>query len=181
MQLTATMFIAASLAGCAYVEERFADVTQDPKFQVGFRQGEVYRLRADASLVATVSNGCLPGKAEERLEIWSSDSVARYQSQNYELDIVTAVKAGSLIRVDGLEHNYTFAIPPVPSDAQVLQAYGTVVDGSMVWTHVRVPDDRQAGWSEVESTRIMAYPPDATLLERLPADAFPANARPTTR
>lgn len=171
----AALVVATLLAGCAYVEERFTDVTQNPKFQIGYRQGEVYRLRSDASLVAQTPNGCLPGKSEERLELWSLDMIAHYRSQNCEPDVVSIVPAGSLIRVDGLEHNYTFAIPPVPGDTQVLRAYGTVVSESTGWNRVRIPDDRSAKWSRVEDTYVFAYPPDTSLLERLPAEAWPAN------
>lgn len=122
------------------------------------------------SLVSTLSNGALPGKSRQRLELWPSDWVSARRSKEFEPDVVRIIAAGSLIRVDGLEYNYTFAIPPVPGDTQLLQAFGTVVSGSARWTHVRLPEDRRAKWSQVQGTYVFAFPPDARLLERLPGE-----------
>ena len=54
----------ACFSGCAYVETRNADVSSDPKFQVGYHNGQVYRLRTPGWLVEWVY-----GKPAERLDL----------------------------------------------------------------------------------------------------------------
>jgi hypothetical protein len=163
--------LAPCLAGCAYVEQKFADVTHDPQFAVAYRPDEVYRLKHDGKLVVCGSSRRLPGKSTGRLELSSaagSDPLGEPQSGG---SIVAVVPAGSLLRIDGLEHNYTFALPPVPGDSQVLQAYGTLTTAAgQRWVDVRVPDDRTAKWSFVGETHVMAFPRDENFLERLDVD-----------
>jgi hypothetical protein len=157
--------VVALVTGCAYVEERFQDDTGNPKFEVGYRAGETYRLRADGQIVSVASNGCLPAKPTERLELWSPQIVARNSAFPDYVKFIAMVPAGTTVRVEGLEHNYTFAIPPVPGDSQVLRAYGTVESSKGRWAHVRIPNDHNANWSFVTGTYVMAFPPDHGFLE----------------
>jgi len=158
-------FVVASGTGCAYVEEKFQDDTRNPKFEVGYRAGETYRLRVDGRIASVVSNPCLPDKATERLELWSPQIATRNAAFPDYGRFVATVPAGSTVRVAGLEHNYTLAIPPVPGDSQLLRAYGTVESGADRWARVRIPVDQTAKWSFVPGTHVMAFPPDRCFLE----------------
>ena len=160
-------FLAAPIAGCAYVEERFRDDTGRPGFEAPYRAGETYRLRAEGRIVSVCSNACLPGKATERLELWSPKIVASNAGLPDYGQLVATVPAGATVRVDGLEHNYTFSFPPVPGDTRILRVYGTVESGGGRWTHVRIPDDQKARPSFVPGTYVMTYPPDYGFLERV--------------
>jgi len=124
----------------------------------------VYRLREDASLVACGPDECPPGRGAERLELWPAEAVARRRGKDGEPDVVAAVPAGALVRVDGLEHNDTFAVPPVPGDTQILRAYGTVSSPAATWARVRMPDDPDAAWSRVDGT----YPSARSSIALLP-------------
>jgi len=159
----------AALAGCAYVEERFTDVSNDPRYAVGYRSGESLRLRADGRLVVVASNGCLPGKATERLELWSPAIIARNAAFPDYGRVVAVVPAGSVVHVDGAEYNYTFAIPPVPGDSEILRSYGTVESTAGRWTHVRIPDDVAGPLSFVPGTHVMTFAADRAFLEPVPA------------
>jgi hypothetical protein len=153
----------AAMTGCAYVEEKFQDVSNNPKFAVSYRQGEVYRLRTDGRIIA-IPDARRPN-TKERLELWSPKLMAKYAQLSNDYRFVAIAAAGSIVHVDGLEHNYTFAIPPVPGDSQILRAYGTVESNTGRWTDVRIPDDQTANWSFVPGTYVMAFPPDHGFLE----------------
>ncbi len=149
--------ILVSVTGCAYVEEGFQDDTTKPAFEVGYRTGETYRLRTDGQLAR------LPDT--HRLELWSPRWIARNAKNFEETSVIATVPAGSMVNIDGLEHNYTFAIPPVPGDSQILRAYGTVESLAGHWVHVSLPYNPDEKWSFVPGTSVMAFPPDHDFLE----------------
>lgn len=60
-RLMVILAITICVGGCAYVEERFTDVTDDPKFQIYNRKGDIYRLRSDVARFHAVKWG-LAGK-----------------------------------------------------------------------------------------------------------------------
>jgi len=165
--LLATVFVVTT--GCAYVEERYQDVSNDPKYAVSYHRGESFRLRTNGRIFA-----CPRGWTAEQLELWSPQVSARNAASPDYGKFVASVPAGSVVHIDGLEYSYTFSLPPVPGDSEILRAYGTVESSAGRWTHVRIPDDQNAPASFVPCTIVMFFPPDHDFLDPISAATKPA-------
>jgi len=148
-------------AGCALVWSKTKDVTADPKFHVVYKPGQAYHTKAEGRLI----------QVSDRYELWSPALEAYYNAHKAYTSYfeygktIAMLPAGMLVRVDGLEHNYTVAIPPVPGDSQILRAYGTVTTATESWSRVRLPDDQGAAWRFVPGTGVMSFPKDARFFD----------------
>jgi hypothetical protein len=157
------------LTGCAYVESRTADVTHDAKYHVAYTPGRTYVLKADARLIGDPSDLAAPTRLElvsPRMDDWYRRH-PQYAVHLNDLTQIATIPAGSTVRVDTLDHNYTFAIPPVPGDSQILHARGTLTTPSATWTNVLIPHDQDTPWQFVPGTGVMAYHPDDDFLKPL--------------
>ena len=167
---TLVMLLCILTIGCAYVEERYSDVSNDARYAVSYRVGTSYRLRQDGRLVEV--QRWSQGKSTVQLELWSPQLISRNAAFPDASHAVITLRSGTVIHVDGLKYNYTFAIPPVPGDTETLRAFGTIECTAGRWTHVRLPDDYTAHWSFVPGTYVMASPVDLAFL----APAAPSTA-----
>jgi hypothetical protein len=160
------VLVSLSLSGCAYVDERFHDDTGNPKFENGYHAGQTWRLRNEGAIVSLGTGAWWPpGKTVERLELWPKARIDD-SSEGSDYDrVITSVAAGTLVHIDGLEHNYGVAFPPVPGDSQILRAYGTIDTATGHWMHVRIPSNQRSNWSFIPGTTVMAFPPDYDFLE----------------
>ncbi len=150
--------------GCAYVELRTKDVTADPSFCHGYGLGETYRLKADGRLILRTA---MP-TYYEHLELMPTKAGELGNAAEAN-EFVAAIPAGSTVVADGLVLNYTFAIPPVPGETQVLRAYGTLRAGGQTWTRVLLPDDESVEWSRVPKTEVLRFPPNLHFMEKIRA------------
>jgi len=160
VHLLAAMAFAALLTGCAYVETRYEDVTHDPRFNIGYRNNQVYRLRTAALLVQYVN-----GKPAEQLQLWPPEEIAG-RSGEY-LKLVALIPQGTLVHVEGHQYNYTFAVPPVPGDTEMLQAYGTLSTPAGAWQHVCLPSVWGSGNAVcfIQGTTVVATYADTDFLQ----------------
>jgi hypothetical protein len=160
-----------SMTGCAlYVDRTFRDVSTEPGYAVDYHVGDVYRLRTDGQLVA-----CASDNGAERFELWPPQVVSQNAGHPGSGSVVTVAPAGSILRIDGLEHSRTVMLPiPLPGDSDVLSAYGTLSTSAGSWHHVRIANALHAKWSFVPGTYVMAFPPDEAFLERVPPTVAPA-------
>jgi len=156
------------LPGCAYVQTLTADDTADPRFHVAYIPTQTYTLQSPARLVGDVST---PGVPPRHLELISPRMDAYYRDHpQYATHLngrptIATIPAGATVRIDTLRHNWTLAIPPVPGDSQILQAYGTLATPVATWTDVQIPHDPDAPWHFVPTTGVMAFRPDTDFLK----------------
>lgn len=163
------LLLCGAMTGCAlYVDRRFRDVSEEPRYAVDYHVGDSFRLRSDGQVVS-----CLSDKNEKIFELWSPEVVSQNAGSSEKRAVVVSVPAGSIIRIDGLEQSYIVMFPiPLPGDSEVLTPYGTLSTPVGTWQHVRITSALNAKWSFVRDTHVMAFPPDGTFLERIvPADA----------
>jgi hypothetical protein len=159
--------VTASLAiGCALpLGRRTVDVTRDPRFACGYRQGQVYRLRTDVYLMA-----CLPGTENEAHYLWSKADFDHYNSPNssyakHYVQLAT-IPAGSLIQIERLEYSYDDYFPPFPPGGSVIvQAYGTLVTPSMRWERVIAPIGPRSDARDLGGVDL--FLPDTGLVEKV--------------
>jgi hypothetical protein len=136
--------VAILITGCAngpYI----VDVSNDARFQAGYRPGEVWRLRADGYLVNSRDEGL------ELSAIGEPDAVR--------------VPAGSTVRIERLGYLFNSEHPPVAGGpTEIVLAYGTLTDPNGEKRDVAVLPALHDG-HQVEGTSLVVYPPDWTLLE----------------
>lgn len=150
--------------GCAYVELRTKDVTADSRFRHGYEVGETYRLKGEGRLILRTA---MP-TYYEHLELMPAKAGELGNAAEAN-EFVAAIPAGSTVVADGLVLNYTFAIPPVPGETQVLRAYGTLRADGQTWTRVLLPDDESVEWSRVPKTEVLRFPPNLHFMEKIRA------------
>jgi hypothetical protein len=143
------------VSGCA-MGKRIVDVSNDPRFQGGYRVGQTYRLRASGFLVkAATADGW---------ELWTAAEEAAEPSPT-----AIAVPAGATVRIERLGYLYDDYHPPVTGgQLEMLFAYGrlTFASGAEFPNDVLVlPKLRDA--ETVPGTSVQVFPVDGEFLERL--------------
>jgi len=130
------------------------DVSNDPRFQGGYRVGQIYRLRSNGYLVQPLPGG--------DWELWTPAELAQQPSSTAQF-----VPAGSTVRIDRLGYLYDDYHPPVAGgQLELLLAYGTVTLPSGIAlpkTVVVLPLLRDA--RTVAGTSVQVYPVDNHFLE----------------
>jgi hypothetical protein len=157
------------LQGCCVHWVHTVDVTSDPAFQSGYRQGQIYRLKTSAYLVA------LQNEFDETyIGIWSSayfdeyDAIPGLKGNSRK---ITKLPAGTIIHIDRLTYSsdqYTFEALCLGSMNHRLQsvlAYVTVTSGSMTWTNIIAPEAHHSIPMRIGETWM--WPPDMDMIELL--------------
>ncbi|HUB26752.1 MAG TPA: hypothetical protein VL992_15105 [Tepidisphaeraceae bacterium] len=152
MRLALAMILLC-LSGCA-MGKRIVDVSNDPRFQGGYRVGQTYRLRTSGFLV-TPSPG-------ETWELWTAAEEAAEPSST-----AVAVPAGSTVRIVRLGYLYDDYHPPVTGgQLEMLFAYGRLKFGSRMEFPSQVlvlPKLRDA--ETVPGTSVQVFPVDGEFLD----------------
>jgi hypothetical protein len=153
MKLFPSILLWVALMGCS-ADVHTIYVTHDPRFQSGYRQGQIYRLKTDGYLVQYTAGGSW--------ELWTRADLA-----NQQVTQAIPIPAGSTVRIDELGYLYNSEHPSIPGGTtQVVLAYGTVTtpDGKQWPTPVTILPARTHP-HPVEGTSLLVYPADGEFLE----------------
>jgi hypothetical protein len=155
-----------SLAGCAFpLGPRTVDVTHDPNFQSGYREGQIYRLKTDEYLMQVRTD-----EADRQLELWPfarADSPGSHQHPpGSSWTQLARTPAGSTIRVSCLRYFYSNYFPPWPGGGSViLGAYGTLTTPSAQWQNVMLPNGSDTDQRAHDA--VIVFVPDSQDLEEV--------------
>jgi hypothetical protein len=151
MRTIICLTLAITLAGCASGGISIVDVTNDARFQGGYRAGQVWRLKTDAYLVQWGDGG---------LELWTPSEAAGHPEAIH-------VPAGSTLHIDRLGYLYNPEHPPIAGGTtEMIWGYGTLTstDGR-TWQVTVLPAVN--GAKPVPGTSLVVYPADERLLEEI--------------
>jgi hypothetical protein len=146
------VMLAITLAGCASGGISIVDVTNDGRFQGGYRAGQVWRLKTDAYLVQWGDGG---------LELWTPSETAGHPEAIH-------VPARSTLHIDRLGYLFNPEHPPVAGGTTtMIWGYGTLTapDGRS-WQVTVLPAVQ--GGKAVPGTSLVVYPADEGLLDAAP-------------
>ncbi len=164
------------LQGCCIHSVHTVDVTNDPAFQSGYRQGQIYRLKTSAYLVAHQNEF-----DETYTGIWSPAFFNEYDAKPGlmgNIRKITTLPAGTIIHIDRLNYSldqYSFEALCLESMYHRLQsvlAYATVTSESMTWTNVIAPGAHHSIPMRIGETWM--WPPDMDMIELISPTTQPA-------
>jgi hypothetical protein len=167
---------------CNWVFTQQIDVTNDPRYQIGFWKGETFRLKTEAYLMEHV-----PGMGDKKPVklIWAVESYEKWmrpptsgfarldQQETGITRRLATLPAGTFIRVERLEYahserpfrDFSLLDPgPASYELQEVMAFSTVFAGEQRITDVVAPGTFKPGAMHVNHTLICF--PDTELLSR---------------
>ena len=158
--------------GCAFpMGTRTVDVTNDPKFQVGYSQGQNYRLKTDGYLMEWRTGTADP----KRVLLSASVAAQKPDPQNPTRSSWTQlakIPAGSTIRIERLQYSYFNYFPPFPPGGSViLCAFGTLKTPSAQWQDVVAPDGPKLDAHDHGGVDV--FLPDTEFVEKVQCRPYP--------
>jgi len=146
----------ALVAGCVPAAPTTIDVTNDARFQAGYRAGQIYQLRVDGYLARTSPTA--------PWELWTA---ADLQGQ---IGIeIRPVPAGATVRIEKLGYLFNSEHPPIPGETtEAVLAYGTLTfaDGK-TWPGEVVILPALHDPTLVAGTTLLVYPVDGEFLKEV--------------
>jgi hypothetical protein len=157
---------ASLVIGCAIpLGMRTVDVTKDSKFQVGYSQGQTYRLKTNGYLME-----CTTGNTGPMRVLWSASfttqALGPQNPSRGSWTRLAKIPAGSTIRIERLQYSYFNYFPPFPpSGSVILYAYGTLKAPSAEWHDIAAPNGPDLDAHDHDGVDV--FLPDTEFLERV--------------